>query len=74
MKNEGVKPWKSLFFQQKTIHFTKFAFSELGRKSNRKRHRKLMNIDEKSVQKSIQNRGAEKYRKMMPKYQKKGRK
>ena len=60
MKNEGVKPWKSLFFLQKTIHFTKFTFSELGRKSHRKRHRKCMNIDEKSVQKSIQNRGSEK--------------
>ena len=49
-------------------------FSELGRKSHRKRHQQLMKINDKSVQKSIQNRGAEKYRKITPKYQKKGRK
>ena len=33
-----------------------------------------MNINEKSIQKSIQNRGSEKYWKIMPKYQKKNRK
>ena len=33
-----------------------------------------MKIDEESIQKSIQNRGSEKYRKMIPKYQKKGSK
>ena len=58
--NEGVKPRKSLFFLGKTIHFTKFTFSELGQKSHRKRHRTLMNIFEKSIQKSIQNLGSEK--------------
>ena len=73
-KYEGVEPWKSLFFLRKNIHFTKNAFYELGQKTIENIIKNYIKINEKSILKSIQNRGAEKHRKMMPNCRKRYRK
>ena len=62
------------FSLRKNIHVLNFAFSEVCRKSHQKVIENHVKIHENSIKKSIQNRGAEKFRKMIPNLWKKGRK